>query len=61
MTLGYAQIPGMDYTDNFSVVVHDVTLRIALIIWICMRLDVDSSDVERAFLEGELPEGEYFR
>ncbi len=23
---GYAQVPGLDYTDNFSPVVNDVTL-----------------------------------
>ena len=34
VALGHRQIPGIDFTDNFSAVVHDVTLRIALILWI---------------------------
>ena len=38
---------------------HDVTLRIALVIWIAMELDVDQMDVETAFLEGVLDEDEY--
>ena len=28
--LGYSQIPGVDYTDNFAPVAHDVSFRIAL-------------------------------
>ena len=59
VSLGYTQIPGVDFTDNFSGVVHDVTLRIALIIWIVNDLSVNQIDVETAFLEGELKENEY--
>ena len=58
VALGYTQIPGVDFTDNFSPVVHDVTLRTALILWIVLGLDVDQIDVESAFLEGELDEKE---
>ena len=58
VVLGYTQIPGVDFTDNFSPVVHDVTLRTALILWIVLRLDVDQIDVETDFLEGELDEKE---
>ena len=57
--MGYTQIPGVDYTDNFSAVVHNVTLRMALTIWLCLGLNVNQIDVETAFLEGVLPEGEY--
>ena len=39
--------------------VHDVTLRIALAVWLVLRLDVDQINVETAFLEGELKENEY--
>ena len=45
--------------DNFSGVVHDVTLRIALTVWLVLRLDVDQIDIETAFLEGELKENKY--
>ena len=30
VALGYSQIPGVDYTDNFAQVAHDVSFRIAL-------------------------------
>ena len=45
VALGYTQVPGVDYTDNFSPVVHDVTLRIALIMWMIMGYDIDQMDV----------------
>ena len=59
VSLGYTQVPGIDYQDNFSAVVHEITMRIALIIWIVMELDIDQIDVETAFLEGELELEEY--
>ena len=58
VALGYTQVPGVDFTDNVSPVVHDVTLRAALVVWIILGLDVDQIDVETAFLEGELQEKE---
>ena len=30
VALGYSQIPGIDYTDNFALVAHDVSFRTAL-------------------------------
>ena len=48
----------MDCQDNFSGVVHDVTLRIGLVNWIVRNSDVDQMDVETAFLEGVLEEKE---
>ena len=59
VALGYTQIPGVDFTDNFSPVVSDVTLRIALVLWIILSLNIDQIDVETAFLEGILNESEY--
>lgn len=57
--LGYTQIPGVDFTDNFSPVVHDVTLRVALVLWIILDMNIDQMDVETTFLEGELKESEW--
>ena len=59
VALGYTQIPGVDYTDNFSAVVHEITMRIALIMWMEKGLDIDQMDIETAFLEGTLDENEY--
>ena len=38
--------------------VHDVTLRAVLVLWLVLGLDVDQIDVETAFLDGELDEKE---
>ena len=59
VALGYTQIPGVDFTDNFSPVISDVTLRICLTIWLILDLDIDQMDVETAFLEGILAPNEY--
>ena len=39
VALGYSQIPGVDYTDNFAPVAHDVSFRIALARMILEKLD----------------------
>ena len=57
--LGYTQVPGVDYTDNFSPVASDITLRIILVLWIILYLDIDQFNVETAFLEGILEPHEY--
>ena len=50
VALGYSQIPGIDYTDNFAPVAHDV--RIALARMMVEKLDSLVIDVETAFLYG---------
>jgi len=42
--LGYTQIPGVDYTDHFALVVSDVTLRIVFILWLIHDLEEARSD-----------------
>ena len=56
MALGYSKIPGVDYTDNFAPVAHDVTFRIALARMMVEKLDSLMMDVETAFLYGEIDE-----
>ena len=56
VALGYNQIPGIDYTDNFAPVAHDVSFRIALARMMVEKLDSLVMDVETAFLYGELDE-----
>ena len=56
MALGYSQIPGVDYTDNFAPVTHDVSFRIALAMMMVEKLDSVVIDVETAFLYGEIDE-----
>ena len=50
VVLGYSQIPGVDYTDNFAPVAHDVSFRIALARMMVEKLDSLVMDVETAFL-----------
>ena len=56
VALGYSQIPGVDYTDNFAPVAHDVSFRIALARMMVEKLDSLVSDVETAFLYGDIEE-----
>ena len=56
VALGYSQIPGVDYTDNFAPVAHDVSFRIALARMIVEKLDSLVMDVEAAFLYGDIEE-----
>ena len=53
---GYSQIPGVDYTDSYSPVVHDITFRALLLAMIVEGLSGKIADVETAFLHGELEE-----
>ena len=54
--MGYSQIPGVDYTDNFAPVAHDVSFRIALARMMVEKLDSLVMDVETAFLYGDIEE-----
>ena len=56
MACGYSQIPGVDYTENYSPVVHDVTFRLLLILKIIYGFTAKVVDVETAFLYGDLEE-----
>ena len=56
VALGYTQIPGVDYTDNFAPVAHDASFRIALARVMVENLDSLVVDVETAFLYGEIDE-----
>ena len=56
VALGYSQIPGVDCTDNFAPVAHDVSFRIALARMMVGKRDSLVMDVETAFLSGEIDE-----
>ena len=55
---GYSQIPGVDFTDVYSPVIHDVSVRIMLVAELVWKLQHRLIDVEVAFLHGDLAEGE---
>ena len=56
VALGYSQIPGVDYTDNFAPEAHDVSLKIALVRMMVEKLDSLVMGVETAFLYGDIEE-----
>ena len=56
VALGYSQITGIVYTDNFAPVAHDVSFRIALARMMVEKLDSLVMDVETAFLCGDIEE-----
>ena len=56
VALGYNQVPGVDFTDNFSPVVSDVTIKILIAIILKKNWDSMMMDIETAFLEGKLTE-----
>ena len=46
---GYSQIPGVDFSENYSPVVHDITFRLLLLAMILFSLSAKIVDVETAF------------
>ena len=54
VALGHSQIPGVDYTDNFAPVPHDVSFSIALARMMVEKLDSLVMDVETELLYGEI-------
>ena len=56
VALGYSQITGVDYTDNFAPVAHDVSCRIALARMMMGKMGSLVMDVETAFLYGDIEE-----
>ena len=56
VALGYSQIPGVDYTDNFAPVTHNVSFRIALAIMMVGKFESLVMGVETAFLYEEIDE-----
>ncbi|KAG8501349.1 hypothetical protein CXB51_003524 [Gossypium anomalum] len=58
---GYSQIPGVDFTDVFSLVVKHSSIRVLLGIVTIHDLELEQLDVKTAFLHGELEEDIYMQ
>jgi hypothetical protein len=59
--LGYSQIPGLDFTDNFAPVINEITFRILIGASLIEGWNAEVIDVETAFLYGELEEEIYMK
>ncbi len=59
MACEYIQIPGIDFSENYSSVVHDVTFRILILVLIVFGHKAKIFDLETAFPYGNI-EGEIF-
>ena len=46
---GFSQIPGVDFTDNYSPVVNDVTFRVVLARMLIENLKRKVVDIDNAF------------
>jgi len=57
--LGYSQIPGVDFRDNYAPVGNDVTFRIVMVLRLMLGFHAVLLDVETAFLYGKLEEEIY--
>ncbi len=62
VALGYNQIPGVDFTDNFSPVANDVTIKLMLLLLFSNKnWESVMMDIETAFLEGKLDSEIYMK
>ncbi len=52
----YSQIPGVDFSENYSPVVHNVTCRLLLVLKIIHGFSAKIADVETAFIWGDSEE-----
>ena len=61
VTKGFSQIPGVDFTDNYSPVVNDVTFRVVVARMIIENLKGKVVDIDNAFLNGDLEHEIYMK
>ena len=50
----FSQIPGLDFTDNFSPVVNNVTFSVVITCMIIKKWDAKVVDIDNVFLYGEV-------
>ena len=58
---GFSQIPGMDFTDNYSPVVNDATFRVVVARMLIENLKGKVVDIHNAFLNGDLEHEIYIK
>ena len=58
---GFSQIPGMEFTDNYSPVVNDVSFRVVVARMLIENLKGKVVDIDNAFLNGDLEHEIYMK
>ena len=58
---GFSHIPGMDFTDNYSPVVNDVTFTVVVARMLIQSLKGEVVDTDNAFLNGDLEHEIYMK
>ena len=58
---GFRQIPSVDFTDNYSPVVNDVTFRVVVARMIIENMKGKVVDIDNAFLNGDLAHEIYMK
>ena len=58
---GFTQIPGVDFTDNYSPAVGDVTFRVVVARMIIESVKGNVVDIDNAFLNGDLEHEIYMK
>jgi hypothetical protein len=56
---GYTQVPGLDYTDTFSLVIKATTVHVVLSLAVTNKWSLRQLDVKNTFLNGHLTESVY--
>ena len=56
---GYSQVPGVHFSENYSLVVNDVSFRILPLMFLHLGYTAKIVDVKTAFLYGDLKEEIY--
>ena len=56
VVFGYSQFPGVDYSDSYSPVVHDIAFCALLLARMVKELSGKITGVKTAFLQGDLEE-----
>jgi len=57
--LGYSQIPGVDFSNNYAPVGNDVTFRVVMVLRLMFGFHAVLLDVETAFLYGKFERVKY--
>ena len=58
---GFSQIPGVEFTENYSPVVNDVTFRVVVARMLIENLKGKVVDIDNAFLNGDLDHELYMK